>query len=173
MGNISQEANLILQSYFTVALISALSKDKQLLKSEFYKTLNLEPSIRDGIDQIGVDNQGCALMALYAMLVIPKELLRDRYKTDYDTINTWLSTILIDVHTTYVKSPADYIRHIRNAIAHAKVTFEPSSTIKFEDEDKRNNFTFEAKLQLNSLGLLLEKLQAIHIRYVQDSHAVV
>ena len=168
---ISQETNLILQSYYAIALLNALSKDGRLTKSEFYGTLDLAPPIRSGIDQVGVDNQGCALMALYGMLVIPKELLKDKYKDEYDAINTWLASVLLDIQSTYTKSPKDYLRHIRNSVAHARVSFDPNSTITFEDEDKRNGLTFCAKLPLVLLGSLLGKLQTIQFRYAQEMRA--
>jgi hypothetical protein len=38
---ISQETNLILKSYFVIALLAALSQDECLAKSEFYGTLDL------------------------------------------------------------------------------------------------------------------------------------
>jgi hypothetical protein len=170
---ISQETNLILQSYFVIALLNALSQDNRLTKSEFYGTLDLSPPIRSGIDQVGVDNQGCALMALYAMLVVPKQLLKDKYKDEYDAINTWLDSVLLDIHSTYTytETPRDYLRHIRNSVAHLRVSFEPNSTITFEDQTTSGSSSFGAKLPLVSLGSLLKKLQTIHIRYAQEMRA--
>ena len=51
-------------------------------------------------------------MALYGMLVIPKELLKDKYKDEYDATNTWLDSVLIDIQSTYTRLPKDYLRHI-------------------------------------------------------------
>jgi hypothetical protein len=167
---ISQETNLILQSYFVIALLNALSQDKRLTNSEFYGTLDLSPPIRSGIDQVGVDNQGCALIALYAMLVIPKHFLENKYKVEYEAMNTWLDSVLLDIQSTYTykESPRDYLRHIRNSVAHARVSFEPNSTITFEDQNKSGSSSFRAKLPLVSLGSLLNNLQTIHIRYAQE-----
>ena len=167
----TQEANLVVQTSLVVALLGALSRDRSLVNSKLYKDLPLDPPIREGIDQVGLDNQGLALMVLYAMLVVPRELLIDRYKSEFDRINTWLETSLTDTRTTYLKTPPDYLRHIRNAVAHADVSFVPNSTVKFEDEDKRNGFRFETTLPLSLLGAFVEKLQVIHTRYVQDWHA--
>lgn len=168
---ISQETNLILQSYFLIALLAALSQDECLTKSEFYRTLDLSPPIRSGIDQVGVDNQGCTLIALYAMLVIPWELLMDRYKDECGEINTWLDSVLHVGHNTYVTSPKDYLRRIRNSVAHARVSIEPRSTITFEDEYEPKDYKFRAELPLVELGPLLNNLQAIQIRFAQEMRA--
>ena len=40
---------------------------------------------------IGVDNQGYAMIALYAMLVSPREIVQQAYATEYDAINTWFA----------------------------------------------------------------------------------
>src|SRR5574338_541051 len=155
---ISQEMNLILQSYYTVALLSALSTNNNLVGSEYYKSLNLDFLVRDGIEQVGIDNQGCALMTLYAMLVIPKELISNKYSAAYDAIDLKLASLTIETNSTYGESPVRYLKHIRNAVAHARVSFAPGESITFEDRDDKKGHRFTTTMPLRNLGQLLNEL---------------
>ncbi|MEM9006451.1 MAG: hypothetical protein AAGE59_23370 [Cyanobacteria bacterium P01_F01_bin.86] len=88
----TQEFDLIVQSLSTVMLINAMgpaSPDDPsdvLRRSDFYNSLELDPVTKWAIDQKGPGNRGFALMTLYALLVLPRELIADRYKEDYDAI---------------------------------------------------------------------------------------
>ena len=117
----SQEFNLIVQSLSTVGLAYAMGPTSptdsadELRGSDFYKTLNLHPVVRWTIDQTGVGNRRFALMSLYALLVLPKELISDHYKNEYaaieDEMPLWTQNTRNDGYTKL-----QYIRHIRNAV---------------------------------------------------------
>jgi hypothetical protein len=166
---ISQEDNLILQSYCTVMLMNALAAGNNLLESDYYKTLNIEPPIRQMIDEIKVGNRGALLMFLYAMLVIPRELLSAKYQAEYNEIDLRLVSLTQSTNTTYDESPVQYVRHIRNAVAHARVTFSPppDDSVTFEDKD-RGGHTFATTMPLRHVGLLLDDLQQVHRKWVND-----
>ena len=128
------------------------------------------PWIKDELRKIGVDNQGCAMMLLYAMLVLPREIIQQAYSSEYDKIDAFLKTHTQNTTTTYSSdaSSVKYLRHIRNAIAHARVEFSPTDAVTFNDENHRTNETFSTELPLNYLGELLHRLQMVHIAYIRD-----
>lgn len=169
---ISQETDLILQSYFSVVLITEL-KNNNFLESDFYKHMNFNtPGIKELIKQkISIDNQGMLLMFLYAMLVIPKELIGNKYKKEYSDINQYLNGIAKNTHTDYEDdSPTiNYLRHIRNSVAHSRVEFLPNKYIVFNDNDNKRNNSFRTEIDLYQVGLLLNKLQEVHVLYWKDN----
>ncbi len=114
---------------------------------------------------IGIDNQGALLMSLYAMLVIPKQLISDKFPTEFDDLNKKLGILKSSAQSTYKsdKIKIDYIRHIRNAIAHARVSFQPNQDVTFSDEDKVQKCTIT--IPLVNVGILMTDLQKIFILY--------
>lgn len=167
---ITQADNLILQAYYTTSLIAEL-KNNHFVESDFFQNMAFgQPAIKEGLKEIGVDNQGSALMALYAMLVIPREILKEKYGSEYAALNDFLKGVVTNTATNYPNdSPnINFLRHIRNSVAHAQVEFEPNSYVLFRDKDERCGFQFETRLPLDSLGMFIGKLQLLHLRYVAD-----
>ena len=131
------------------------------------------PWIKDEISNIGIDNQGLLLMTLYSMLVIPKELIQNEFKSEYAEINNYLSTIARDTHSDYGsdKPVVNYLNHIRNSVAHSRVSFNPSGSVTFSDE--RKNFKtkklekFSTVIPLEKFGEFLMQLQTIHLAYIE------
>lgn len=169
---LTQEQNLIFQSYFSTAFLLEL-KNNDFLDSDFFKSMKFgSPWIKDEIEKIGIDNQGSLLMALYSMLVIPRQLIQDKFKDEYDEINKYLDTVTKNTHTDYQSdSPSvNYLQHIRNAVAHSHVSFNPSISVTFADERKNYNTNqkdrFSTELPLRSFGEFLMKLQSIHLKYI-------
>jgi len=120
---ITQEQNLIFQSYFSTVLSTEL-KNNDFLASDFFESMKFgSPWVKDEISKIGIDNQGLLLMTLYSMLVIPKELIQNEFKSEYAEINKYLSTIAINTHSDYGndKPVVNYLNHIRNSVAHSRV----------------------------------------------------
>lgn len=167
---LTQEQELLFQSYFTVSLLVELEKNK-LRESDYFERMTFDaPWIKNELRKIPVDSQGCAMMALYAMLVLPRELIQKTYSSEYDAIDTFLQTTTRNTATTYSsdKSSVKYLRHIRNAVAHARVEFRPNEAVIFRDENGCTNETFSTELPLKDLGELLHRLQMVHIKYIQD-----
>ena|ERR1019366_154464 len=150
---VTNEDNLIFQSLYTVILIKALD-DAKLLDSTFFASLHLSPDVRLGIKRVGVGNQGCLLMFLYALLVLPRGLIEEKYKPEYDEIDKTLNSWNMKTESTYVnrEPPHKYILHIRNAVSHGRVSFEPEQFVKFEDEytneKKGKCFKFSTEMPL-------------------------
>jgi len=168
--SLSPQQNLLFQSYFTVSLLGELSNN-DLLNSDYFEGMTFgAPWIKEELGKIGVDNQGSAMMALYAMLVIPRETIHQTYSSDYDKIDAFLGKHTRNTTTTYLSdaNSVRYLRHIRNAVAHARVEFRPSDAVIFEDEDNRTSETFSMELPLNYFGEFLNQLQMVHIAYIRD-----
>jgi hypothetical protein len=166
---ITQEDNLVLQSYITTSLLFEL-KNNNFVGSDFFERMSFEiPWFKDKLRDIGIDNQGCLLMALYAMLVIPYEIVSKKFPAEYDAVNNFLQIHTINPTTNYRKdSPnIDFIGHLRNSIAHARFSFRPNESIIFSDRDDLRNGQFSAELPLEHLWGLVNKLHSVHVAYVE------
>jgi len=165
---LTTEDNLLFQSYFTFVLLVELQNNK-FLESQSFAALKFgSPWIKEELQNIGVGNQGCALIALYVMLVIPRELIAEKYPDEYEDIRAFLESHTQNTRSTYKsdKMQIDFLYHIRNAVAHARVSFRRNEVIVFTDSNKKGE-TFESELSLQYLGELVQRLQGIHLKYVQ------
>ena len=166
---LTQEDNILFQSYFTFVLLAELN-NSDFLNSESFREMDFgSPWIKEELTKIGVDNQGCLLIALYVMLIIPRQLISDSYSTEYDEIRAFLESHAQNTSTTYRRdSPTiDYLRHIRNSVAHAQVAFRPNDVVIFSDENDRTGEAFETELPLQHVGNLIQRLQEIHLQYIR------
>jgi hypothetical protein len=174
-----QEHNLILQSYYTVILLNELGS-VYTKGSKSFDSLNLPSPVKRAFQEIGILNQGSALMALYALLVVPREIISDEYSDEYEAINTFLRKEG-DLHQTTYKnedandlSSIDFIRHVRNAIAHAKISFIADVSIIFSDkrEARRKGNVINVEeisfsLPLSKIADFLNLLRDVHLKYIQ------
>jgi hypothetical protein len=171
---LTQDDNLLIQSYFTVAFLTELNNNN-FLNSDYYKKMNFRDKyIKEKLPYIGIDNQGAMLIFLYTMLVIPKQLLYKNFSNQFMQLNIKLDKIKSDAHSNYKKDTydgvlkIDYIRHIRNAVAHAKVEFIQKVSVTFNDEDNRSGESCSITIPLSSMGILLTELQNIFMIYVEN-----
>jgi len=178
--SITQEDNLILQSYYMVVLLKELGSNN-FFGSDYFTGMNFDSlPVKEGLRQVGIDNQGSALMALYAMLVIPKELIQKTYPNEYENINSFLRRYTVNTRTSYPDEDAKavstikFINHIRNAVVHARVGFIPHETIAFKDvwftDGSKTNIKaeFTTELPLCKLGDFLNELQKVQLKYIED-----
>ena len=167
-SEISQQDNLVIQSYATIALLAELGNNNLLGSSYFGEMTFGAPWIKEVLRTIGIDNQGCAVIAPYAMLVLPREIVGQAYATEYDSINSFLRNHTQHTSTTYQSdNPViNYIRHIRNAVSHGRIEFRPGDVIIFKDI--RGNESFSTELPLMYLGQLVSQLQSVHLAYIQN-----
>ena len=172
--HITQEDDLILQSYYTTVLLKALG-DSQLERSDYFAALNMPEWTKKGLREIGVQNQGSALMALYAMFVVPRQLIRAEFPDQFAGIESFLKTAVSKVETTYKHEDASnrgtirFADHIRNSVAHARVMFIPKVSIEFTD--RKGKQEFKATLPLSKFGELLGKMQEVHLAYINRRNA--
>lgn len=162
----TQEDNILIQSYFTIAFLAEL-KNNNFLESDCYKKLPFEDNfIKEKLPSIGIDNRGNLLITLYTMLVIPKELLSDRYPTEFAKLNNIVENIKSKANSSYRtdQKKINYIRHIRNAVAHAKVEFV-NNAVEFTDENNTEKCTII--IPLMEVGTFLTELQKIFMKYIE------
>lgn len=117
------------------------------------------------------------MIALYTMLVLPRQILLDAYPTHFEDLNNFLNTHTKNTENNYKyhkkhNKPYQYIRHVRNAVSHARVEFRPSDVVVFKDENTNDQNqvieVFSTELPLTYLGEFLQKLQNIYITYIDD-----
>jgi hypothetical protein len=168
--SLSQEDNLVIQSYLTIALLAELNNNK-LLESPFFGEMTFgAPWVKELLREVGIDNQGCAIIALYAMLALPREIVGKAFASEYAAINSFLSANTQHTNSSYRsdRPSIDYIRHIRNAVSHGRIEFRPNDAIVFKDENMRANESFSTELPLNHLGELVGRLQNVHLAYIKN-----
>lgn len=159
---ITQEENLILQSYMTVSLLVELGNNK-FFESEYFNSMQFgQPYFKETLREKGVDNQGSAIMSLYAMLVVPYELVRKKFPDEFLSMNDFLKRKTNIVSTSYHKNAldSDLMYHLRNAVSHCRVSFEGGS-IFFTDSNKSNTKEFSGNLSLKDLSMFMHNLQLV------------
>lgn len=175
---ITQEENLILQSYITTSLLAELGNN-QFFSSDYFKSMSFgSPDIKKFLEKNGVDNQGSAIMSLYAMLVVPYELIRNNYADEFSEMNAFLAQKTKNARTNYRDNVADsdFMYHLRNAVAHCRVSFKEGDSIVFTDsngvkkEEKKKDFYGE--LPLIDLSAFIHQLQlVVQIKVIKDIQA--
>lgn len=132
-----QEDNLIVQSQISTSFLIEL-KNNNLLQSWFYKSMEFGvPEYKNVISTIRIDNQGTLLLALYSMLVLSKQLIEQEFPDQFDEANIRLQQYIVTEKTTYrhdkKEGKINYWHRIRNAVAHARVEFDPHNIVTFSD----------------------------------------
>jgi len=167
----SQEENLLFQSYYTVCFLIEL-RNNAFTNSDYYDSITFaDPIVKEVIRNLGVDNQGSLLMSLYAMLVIPKQLVEKLHSDEFDKIQKFLHANTTNTTTknyNYDQPTIDYLRHIRNAVAHARVSFRPDDVVIFEDTDTKGKSSFSTELSLQKVGEFIHRLRMVHFKHIQD-----
>lgn len=170
MTTLTQENELLIQSYSTVAFLTEL-KNLDFLKSDYYKNANFQDKfVKEVITRVGIDNQGSMLMVLYTMLVIPNERIKHRFPDEFDNLNKVVHTIKNDTKTqsNYKKDlvSINYIQHIRNSVAHANLSFVSDTEVVFFDgNESGDNCTIT--IPLAEFGVFLTALQKVFFKYVE------
>jgi hypothetical protein len=164
----TQEENLLIQSYFTTAFLTELH-NRNFLTSEYYKNANFEDNfVKENLPSIGIVNQGTLLIFLYTMLVLPKQLIENDFPIEFAELNNKIDQIKSEANSTYRNDSEtiDYIRHMRNAVAHARLTFIPNQAVTFTDENNRGE-KCTITIPLNKVGFFLTELQKVFMKYIE------
>ena len=117
----SNNDNLLIQSYFTTALLAELTNAK-FIESDYYKSVQFEDKfVQDNLPKVGIDNQGTLLMVLYTLLVVPRQILEKSFPIELEDLNSVVANLSISATSTYTKDAhvIDHVRHLRNAVAPA------------------------------------------------------
>jgi len=164
----TKEDDILIQSYFTIAFLLELVNNN-FLESDCYKKMQFQDNfIKENLPSIGIDNRGCLIVALYTMLIIPKEFLFDKYPTEVEKLNDTIENIKSEANSSYQydQEKIDYIRHIRNAIAHLRVEFVDKA-VKFTDENKKMTQKCTITIPLMNVGTFLTELQKIFMKHIE------
>jgi len=167
----TQEENLLLQSYMNVSFITELT-NLNFLDSKWYKEASFQDKyVHKNFPSIGIDNQGMILFFLYSMLVLPKELIQQSFPTEFQKVSETVDSVQSFVESTYDTDSdgVDYIRHIRNAVSHARVSFTSNREVEFKDNYRTNECTI--RIPLRDFGKVLSSLQEIYVKYIEELKA--
>jgi hypothetical protein len=167
--DLSPNDNLLIQSYLTVAFLIELTK-LRFLESTSYRDLQFEDqTVKKLLPTVGLDNRGALLVCLYAMLIIPKQLLENKFPREFKGLNVILKGLQSAESSTYASDATgiEYVRHIRNAVAHARVTFI-EGCVTFLDENAKSE-RCEITIPLVKMPSFLTELQSIFLKYVTEA----
>ena len=165
--------SIILQALASISFLTELSK-QDFLNSDCFRNMKFENnSYKDILEMSGIGNPAVMQFALYAYLVMPKEILsREEYETGkylYRNLNQYISTIVEkETYSTYPGESSvktiKYCEHMRNSVAHAKSIFDVEDGIcyvTFIDERPRDGCRVEIKLKTQLVGEILARLSDI------------
>ena len=168
----NEHENLIIQTFINFLWLHELHL-LNFNKSDAYNELKFKDDfVKNIIRERGIINQGVIPVALYVMLVIPKETIFDKYKSEYEGVNTYISQKLnVKVITsTYSKDKPqiDFLRHLRNSVSH--MNFEMTKvegSVIFNDESPKKE-QFSCEITNLDLGAIVEQLKQIHLKYIKE-----
>lgn len=163
------------QFCYTNFILMAELKNNSFNESEYFKQMQFQNmNAKNIIEKFNIDNQGYMLIALYTLFVVPKSLYDDRNQSnEYQKLNQWFEKNVIKdkTVTNYTKDyngkRINYVRHIRNAIAHARISFVPLEYVTFYDEYESERF--ETSIKLSKIEELLVELQKIIIKFMDQN----
>ena len=137
----NQEHNLVIRSYLNFQLSLALDS-ASFLESDFFKNnIKLTDIQKDLLFKVKIGNQARLLSTLYELLIVPKETLKELTENNaFDELEKIIASIASRKESTYKsdKYGIEFIRHLRNAVAHANVKFTENNCVEFYDQNPRN-----------------------------------
>lgn len=170
--SLTQQDELIIQSYVTTILLVELSRNKFFKSEYFIKEIEFgDENIKNLFCQFGVDTQGVFLMTFYAMLVIPYELFESDFTEILSNLNKTIDKIKINpTSSSYKKDEKgiNYIKHIRNSIAHASLKFKPGESVTFYDKYDKTKEECVITLKLMDTEKILNGLQSVILGYIEQ-----
>jgi hypothetical protein len=142
----------------------------------------LDKQFKDILLASGIGNPATMQMFLYALLVVPQGVLSDptyeKLETYLIQLNPYIAQLIeSDTSSTY-KSETDfskinYIRHIRNAVAHASCKYElvlGRTYVTFIDRNTSKDEHCSIKMETLKVGWILARLQTLIMEYLISRH---
>lgn len=159
---------ILMQAVGTIQFLLELHENR-FTKSKFYQKKVKNLFARQVIDKCNINNQGMVVLSLYAFLVIPSESFMEDLKDGFNDLNKWIDDVCLCKNSTYSTDAEEinYTRHMRNAIAHNNIKFEPSGYIEFIDKNPKNEEKCSFKIPVSQLGSLIQKLGDIILNYLK------
>jgi hypothetical protein len=161
---IGPEDNLIFQPYLIIELLFNLH-NCNFIGSDYFKEMEYNEDTRYLLKEAGIYNQGLIMLSLYALLVIPKEILKKTYVPDFEKINKKMSRYCQNTETNYKNKNIDFTYHLRNAVSHGRISFVNDNLI-FKDQNKSGSRKFKSEINLIDLGELINDLETIIHQYI-------
>lgn len=185
MPTITKEESLLLQCLATTSLLGELS-NADFFQSEYFEGLTFANAECKNILKLsGIGNPATMQMMLYALLVVPSELIFKKkvYETMDDiceNVNQFIKSLVVNETTTYTYTraanvtPINYMHHLRNSVAHSKLLFETENRtnyVTFTDGNPNNNSVFcSFKMETQKVGWILMELQKVIMEYYNKTH---
>lgn len=177
------EESMFCQALATTELLHLLS-DSNFLESDYYKNLQFPANndiLKDILKHSGIGNPATIQMFLYALLVMPKEILKN--SEFEENCGYYFNAIIIEFiykFETHYSNEAntdladiDFYNHIRNSVAHSNCcykTIEGCDYVIFKDEIPSNKEQYcEITIKTADVGTLLTNLQNKMIEYLNPS----
>ena len=181
MPSITSEESLLLQCLSITSLLAELSNNN-FLDSHYFKGLTFaNENCKIILKESGLGNPATMQIMLYALLIVPKEILSkatyiDLEKTYLTRINQLVySLIEKTTFSTYKNEEKiediNYFRHIRNAVAHSKCNYfseNQKNYVIFKDNMK--SMQCSIKMECWKVGLVLMELEKLIMEYYNDKH---
>lgn len=167
--NLTEKESMLCQIIATTSLIIELINN-DFLKSEYYRKLNWSGPeiniqyIKKILAASGLSNPAMMQMCLYALLVIPRELL-DEHSEIAEAFNEETKKHICSYISKYRseenKEKSDYYRHIRNAVAHSRCEYTIKNGICYVtfNDQKGENQTWSVTMKTADVGMLLHILK--------------
>ena len=166
----NEKKSLLCQTFATAGLLQQLYQS-DFLHSDFFKFLPFDGLGTDGailknvLLESGIGNPATMLMFLYGLLVMPKELFSENNNIEEELKNCVNAFLTVHSEIIEFKYPSDgnqlnFYRHLRNAVSHAKYTFEMRegvAYVTFFDNNKSEECSF--RVSTENMGILLSKIQ--------------
>lgn len=176
---VNEYESTIAQALAMTGLLSEMANNN-FLKSEFYQTIAFKSNnetFKYILEKSGLGNPATLQMLLYALLVMPKELLSQEdpsalthIETDFNSTAERLTGLKLE--STYPEKTLNYYRHIRNAVSHSHCTYtveDEITKITFHDENTRKpeehcSITMTTK----QAGCLLDHLHTLMTTWIAN-----
>jgi len=162
--------NLVVQSIAIGSLLLEL-KNKNFIESDYFLK-NYNFGFKDILRKMTLDSQGVVIVLMYIFFVIPKEVYANKVLND--EINKFIENKINDkIYVLDIDDYADndYIKHIRNAIAHLHFVFEPERTLSLWDtmQDKNKKiYKFKLNMPLQEIHILFDEIYKLLINYYNN-----
>ena len=178
---ISKELSLLLQCLVTTSFLTELHRINFIKRKDF-ELLDFQcKEVKEIFVMSGIDNPATMQMMLYALLVVPKEVLsRLEYEPFEDFVINRLNPLviaLVDKNGTISSYRSDnecgqinYIRHIRNAVAHSRCDFISDNGVNFVifNDANEKGYKCSIKIECQRVGWILIELQNLIFKFYED-----
>lgn len=165
---LNDDENLIVQPFIIGQLLLKLN-EINFVNSKYFDE-NFDGSTHDTLKMMTLDSQGMVIMLLYSFLVIPYEKLKLELKSEYDNINNeidnGITKQIFILKSNY--SDKNYLKHIRNSIAHVRFKFIENTSLTFLDENINKTNHFELTIPLSKLIVILNRLECLTAAYFNN-----